>query len=108
MMNYFQKRLTLPFDDKFRQCEEEIAVLKADNDQLEREKSDYKERLKQLTKTKLVDDLIQKKTGVAQRLSGGLSKKIDDNFFHSLCSFRCDNRFWYSFTPTSIIILTNQ
>ncbi len=63
------------FFDVYRQCEEEIAVLKTDNEQLEREKSDYKERLKQLTKTKLVDDLIQKKTGVAQRLSGVLSKK---------------------------------
>jgi hypothetical protein len=81
MMNYFQRLTSFFFN---RQCEEEIAVLKSDNDQLEREKSDYKERLKQLTKTKLVDDLMQKKTGVSQRLSGVLSTKlIIISFIHS-------------------------
>jgi cell division protein FtsB len=79
------------FFDVYRQCEEEIAVLKTDNEQLEREKSDYKERLKQLTKTKLVDDLIQKKTGVAQRLSGVLSKKSMMIYFLHFVFFRFNN-----------------
>ena len=53
----------------FRQCEEAMAVLQNDNEQLEQEKSGLKERLKQLTKTKLVDDLMQKKIGVTQKTS---------------------------------------
>lgn len=53
-----------------RQCEDAIAVLQNDNEQLEQEKSALKERLKQLTKTKLVDDIIQKKVGTTQRTSG--------------------------------------
>jgi hypothetical protein len=59
----------------YRQCEEEIAVLKNDTEQLEQEKTDLKDRLKQLTKTKLVDDLMQKKSGITQRIAGGLSKE---------------------------------
>ncbi|CAF4991361.1 unnamed protein product, partial [Rotaria socialis] len=46
------------------------AVLQNDNEQLEQEKSTLKERLKQLTKTKLVDDLIHKNAGATQRTSG--------------------------------------
>lgn len=52
-----------------------IAVLKNDTEQLEQEKTDLKDRLKQLTKTKLVDDLMQKKSGITQRIAGGLSKE---------------------------------
>ncbi len=59
----------------YRQCEEVIAVLKNDTEQLEQEKTDLKDRLKQLTKTKLVDDLMQKKSGITQRIAGGLSKE---------------------------------
>jgi hypothetical protein len=57
----------------FRQCEEAMSVLQNDNEQLEQEKSTLKERLKQLTKNKLVDDLMQKKIGGTQRTSGLLS-----------------------------------
>jgi hypothetical protein len=57
-----------------RQCEEAMAVLQNDNEQLEQEKSALKERLKQLTKNKLVDDLMQKKISGSQRTSGLLSK----------------------------------
>jgi Tfp pilus assembly protein PilO len=60
----------------YRQCEEAMAVLQNDNEQLEQEKSALKERLKQLTKNKLVDDLMQKKIGGNQRTSGLLSKHI--------------------------------
>ena len=60
----------------YRQCEEAMAVLQNDNEQLEQEKSALKERLKQLTKTKLVDDLLQKKVGASQRTTGLLSKNI--------------------------------
>jgi hypothetical protein len=65
--------ITLLFN---RQCEEAMAVLQNDNEQLEQEKSALKERLKQLTKNKLVDDLMQKKGGGTQRISGLLSKEI--------------------------------
>ena len=65
----------------FRQCEEAIAVLQNDNEQLEQEKSALKERLKQLTKNKLVDDLMQKKIGGNQRTSGLLSKHISRSVF---------------------------
>jgi len=51
-----------------------MAVLQNDNEQLEQEKSALKERLKQVTKNKLVDDLMQKKNGGTQRTSGLLSK----------------------------------
>ncbi|CAF2091547.1 unnamed protein product [Rotaria magnacalcarata] len=57
-------------EKKIKQCEDAIAVLQNDNEQLEQEKSTLKERLKQLTKTKLVDDLIHKNTGATQRTSG--------------------------------------
>ena len=57
-----------------RQCEEAIAVLHNDNEQLERERSALKERLKQSTKNKFVDDLMQKKIRRMQRTSGLLSK----------------------------------
>jgi hypothetical protein len=53
-----------------------MAVLQNDNEQLEQEKSALKERLKQVTKNKLVDDLMQKKNGGTQRTSGLLSKGI--------------------------------
>ncbi|CAF3351405.1 unnamed protein product [Rotaria sp. Silwood1] len=64
-------------EKKIKQCEDAIAVLQNDNEQLEQEKSALKERLKQLTKTKLVDDLIQKKVGATQRTSGLLSPTTD-------------------------------
>ncbi|CAF3574555.1 unnamed protein product [Rotaria socialis] len=57
-------------EKKIKQCEDAIAVLQNDNEQLEQEKSTLKERLKQLTKTKLVDDLIHKNAGAPQRTSG--------------------------------------
>lgn len=57
-----------------RQCEEEIAVLHNDNEQLEDDNKKLKERLKQLTKTKLMDDLLQKKIGGTQRSTGVSSK----------------------------------
>ena len=57
----------------YRQCDDAIAVLQSDNDQLEQEKSALKERLRQLTKTKLVDDLIQKKIDAKQKVSERLS-----------------------------------
>ncbi len=60
----------------YRQCEEAITVLQNDNEQLEQEKCALKERLKQLTKNKLVDDLMQKKNGGNQRSSLLLSKNI--------------------------------
>jgi len=44
---------------------------------LNKKKSALKERLKQLTKNKLVDDLMQKKMGGNQRTSGLLSPTID-------------------------------
>ena len=53
-----------------------MAVLQNDNEQLEQEKSALKERLKQLTKNKLVDDLMQKKIGGSQKVAGMLSKII--------------------------------
>jgi cell division protein FtsB len=65
----------------YRQCEEAMAVLQNDNEQLEQEKSALKERLKQLTKNKLVDDLMQKKIGGNQRTSGLLSKDIHLFYF---------------------------
>ena len=70
-MNFWFDCSTAPF----RQCEEAMAVLQNDNEQLEHEKSALKERLKQLTKTKLVDDLLQKKSTGAQRTAGLLSKR---------------------------------
>jgi hypothetical protein len=51
-------------------------VLQNDNEQLEQEKSALKERLKQLTKNKLVDDLMQKKIGGTQKIPGLLSKDM--------------------------------
>ncbi|CAF0855330.1 unnamed protein product [Rotaria sordida] len=65
-------------EKKIKQCEDAIAVLQNDNEQLEQEKSALNERLKQLTKTKLVDTLTQKKIGTTQRTSspttdGGIS-----------------------------------
>jgi len=83
-----------------------MAVLQNDNEQLEQEKSALKERLKQLTKTKLVDDLIQKKVGTTQKTSGLLSKHIITfPFFNKLCSsLRSCNRRW-SFSPTTSIII---
>ncbi|CAF5038699.1 unnamed protein product, partial [Rotaria socialis] len=60
----------------YRQCEDAIAVLQNDNEQLEQEKSTLKERLKQLTKTKLVDDLIHKNAGATQRTSGLLNNSL--------------------------------
>ncbi|CAF1304758.1 unnamed protein product [Adineta steineri] len=62
---------------KIKQCEEAMGVLQNDNEQLEQEKSALKERLKQLTKTKLVDDIMQKKGGVTQKTSGLLSPTSD-------------------------------
>lgn len=59
--------------DFFRQCEEAMAVMQNDNEQLEQEKTALKDRLKQLTKTKLVDDIMQKKIGTTPRTSGLLS-----------------------------------
>ena len=53
-----------------RQCEDAMAVLQNDNEGLEQENSRLKERLKQLTKNKLVDDLMQKKISGTQRTSG--------------------------------------
>jgi hypothetical protein len=53
-----------------------MTVLQNDNEQLEQEKSALKERLKQLTKNKLVDDLMQKKIGGTQKIPGLLSKYI--------------------------------
>jgi hypothetical protein len=52
-----------------------MTVLQNDNEQLEQEKSALKERLKQLTKNKLVDDLMQKKIGGTPRTSLLLSKQ---------------------------------
>jgi hypothetical protein len=52
-----------------------MAVLQNDNEQLEQEKSALKERLKQLTRKTLVDDM-QKKVGATQRTSGLLSTNI--------------------------------
>ena len=82
---------TLRHVHSHRQCEEEIAVLHNDNEQLEDDNKKLKERLKQLTKTKLMDDLMQKKIGGAQRSTGVSSKKvqreslfIDDLFFHQV------------------------
>ncbi|CAF3794124.1 unnamed protein product [Adineta steineri] len=63
---------------KIKQCEEAMAVLQNDNEQLEREKSELKERLKQLTKNKLVDDLMQNKMGRTSRTSGLLSPTVDE------------------------------
>ena len=65
--------------DLSRQCEEAMAVLQNDNEQLEQEKTALKERLKQLTKNKLVDDLMQKKVGGNQRTSGLLSKPFSSS-----------------------------
>ncbi len=62
-----------------------MTVLQNDNEQLEQEKSALKERLKQLTKNKLVDDLMQKKTAGTQRTSVLLSKDIF--IFLSLINF---------------------
>jgi hypothetical protein len=58
-----------------------MAVLQNDNEQLEQEKSALKERLKQVTKNKLVDDLMQKKNGGTQRTSGLLSKRTLNYLF---------------------------
>ncbi|CAF0804945.1 unnamed protein product [Rotaria sordida] len=58
---------------KIKQCEEAIAVLQNDNEQLEQEKTALKERLKQLTKNKLVDDLMQKK--IVSTTDGGVSSQ---------------------------------
>ncbi|CAF4319106.1 unnamed protein product [Rotaria socialis] len=62
---------------KIKQCEEAMAVLQNDNEQLEQEKSALKERLKQLTKNKLVDDLIQKKIGGTLKPTGSLNSSSD-------------------------------
>lgn len=56
-----------------RQCEEAMAVLQNDNEQLEQEKTALKERLKQLTKDTLFNDIMKKKTAGLQRTSGSLS-----------------------------------
>ena len=58
-----------------------MAVLQNDNEQLEREKSELKERLKHIATTKLVDDIMQRKAGVPQRTSGLLSNKLTNFFF---------------------------
>lgn len=63
-----------------RQCEEAMAVLQKDNEQLEEEKAAMKERIKQLTKDKLVGDLMQKKIGSNQRTSA-LSQFSSKNVF---------------------------
>ena len=47
-----------------------MAVLQNDNEQLEQEKSVLQERLKQLTKTRLLDDLVQRSGGGVNKLSG--------------------------------------
>lgn len=60
----------------YRQCEEAMVVLQNDNEQLEREKSELKDRLKQLTKTKLVDDLMQKKAGATQKATAMSSNNL--------------------------------
>ncbi|CAF1603342.1 unnamed protein product [Rotaria magnacalcarata] len=62
---------------KIKQCEEAMAVLQNDNEQLEHEKSALKERLKQLTKNKLVDDLMQKKIGGTLKPTGSLNSSSD-------------------------------
>lgn len=49
-----------------------------DNEQLEQEKGALKERLKQLTKTKLVDDIMQKKIGGGPRASVLLSRLLTE------------------------------
>lgn len=71
-----------------RQCEDAIADLRNDNEQLEQEKTALKERLKQLTKTKLVDDLMQKKMGATPRGSVLLS-----GFRQSRLGFLCEFSF---------------
>jgi hypothetical protein len=50
-----------------RQCEETMAVLQNDNEQLEKENSDLKDRLKQIAKTKLIDNLMKDKVGAVQK-----------------------------------------
>ncbi|CAF1105534.1 unnamed protein product [Rotaria sp. Silwood1] len=62
---------------KIKQCEEAIAVLQNDNEQLEQEKTALKERLKQLTKNKLVDDLMQKKIGGTLKTPGSSTSTTD-------------------------------
>ncbi len=52
-----------------RQCEDALAALQNDYEQLEQDNKGYKERLKQLTKTKLVEDIMQKKAGATQKTS---------------------------------------
>ena len=71
-----------------RERDEEIKTLQTDIEELERERTNLKERLKQLTKSIFVDDLGQKKSGIAQKLSGVLSTKknrhsISFLFLHS-------------------------
>ncbi|CAF2877892.1 unnamed protein product [Rotaria sp. Silwood2] len=62
---------------KIKQCEEAIAVLQNDNEQLEQEKTALKERLKQLTKNQLVDGLMQKKIGGTLK-TPGITTSITD------------------------------
>jgi len=50
-----------------------MAQLQNDNELLEQEKSELKERLKQLTKTKLVEDILNKKLGTAQKTPNSTS-----------------------------------
>jgi len=86
-----------------------MAVLQNDNEQLEQEKSALKERLKQLTKNKLVDDLMQKKTGGNQRASVLLSKNIlIFLFLQEISSAFRSHHGWTNFSTTSIIITINK
>lgn len=102
---YSIKQINRLISNGFRQCEEAIAVLQNDNEQLEQEKSALKERLKQLTKNKLVDDLMQKKIGGNQRTSGLLSKNISRSFFcGDSPSVSRSNQWWTNISSTAIII----
>jgi hypothetical protein len=50
-------------------------VLQNDNEQLKKENTDFKGRLRELAKAELVKEVINKKSGVSERMAGILSKK---------------------------------
>ena len=80
-----------------------MVVLQNDNEQLEQEKTALKERLKQLTKDTLFNDIMKKKTAGLQRTSGPSSTHrvvVSVVLQHSFKSRSRDR--WQRFTSTSI------
>jgi len=66
-----------------RQRDDELTDLQTEVDQLQREKNDLKERLKQVTKNTLLKDILPRESTIAAKMSPILSK-IEIQFFLSL------------------------